>query len=118
MSFIIDTLLLFLGLGILVMIPGWSVFRFFGLGELALFSWEKKILTFGLGLVTLDFLLFLYSKVNLSITPLSLLIGVGSLFILGFLVGRLRKKEQLAAPTWKFSTKHLLILLILIFSAR
>lgn len=81
---------------------------------------EKFIISFGLSLVSIDFIFFAYSKLNLRITALSAFLGISFLILASLLVYKFRKfkniKKEATNPLFSFSRKQISLILLLIFA--
>jgi hypothetical protein len=78
---------------------------------------EKFILSFGLSIVIVDFIFFLYSKIGISLTRFSTLSGIGILALLCFAIFKFHKqKDSIAEATFlKFTLKEFGLLIMLLF---
>ena len=76
LNLIQNQILFFLAAGFLMFLPGWCLVLAIFRKSSALSSLERFIISFGLSIVSYDFILFLYSKLNIDITRTSIILGV------------------------------------------
>jgi len=112
-----QTLFYFSVIGLLF-IPGYFLLlAIFKKDTHAISSFEGFIISFGLSLVVLDFIFFLFSKLNIALTRLSTLSGVIVFILICF--GLFKLLPSSAKPVqeklFNFSKKEFLLILALIF---
>jgi uncharacterized membrane protein len=84
-------------------------------------SLERFILSFGLSTISVDFIFFAYSKLNIRITRPSAIIGIAAFIGASYLIYRLRlvygKKngEDVENNLFSFSKNQVILILLLIF---
>lgn len=76
LNFIQSQTLFYIAIALVLFLPGYYLLlAIFGKNG-ALSQMEKFIVSFGLSIVVVDFIIFLYSKLNISITRLSSVAGI------------------------------------------
>jgi hypothetical protein len=75
-EFIQNQILLYIAIMLVMFLPGYSLLlAVFGKNKI-ISTLERFIVSFGLSIVIVDFIIFLYSKLNISITRLSSVVGI------------------------------------------
>lgn len=93
-NFIFNQILFFLSIAIILFLPGWSLLlAIFGKSKI-LSNLEKFIFSFGFGLISVDFIFFLYSKLNWSITRLFSFFGIAVFILICLGIYKLRVAKQ------------------------
>lgn len=120
-TFILSQISFFITLAIVLFLPGYCLLlSIFGRNE-SLHKIERFVVSFGLSIVSVDFILFAYSKMSVPITRLSALAGIFifSLACFVFYKYRSKTKEKNIQPEEKnlfdFSKKQFVLLLTLLF---
>ncbi len=104
--------------------PGWFLLLAIFKKSQVIGSLERFVFSFGLSIVSVDFIFFIYSKLHLSITRLSSVIGISIFIITCYLIYKLRQKfgknktkqsidEEKAL--FNFSKNQLILILLLLF---
>ncbi len=118
-----NQILFLLSLIFILYLPGQALLlAVFGKSQ-TMSSLERFVASFGLGLVAVDFICFLYSKFNWIIAPLSAFLGIGIFILVCLAIFKFRKfsknneidnknQEQL----FSFSKKQLRLILVLLLA--
>ncbi|MDO8566278.1 MAG: hypothetical protein Q7S04_03785 [Candidatus Moranbacteria bacterium] len=119
---LIDTFVFFLATGILFYLPGWTLLRVFFKKQSLFSPLERLILSFGISLGLIDFLMIIIGKLGIAINIFSLFVGmIATLALLvnaTFITKRLKKNEtrteEIPEQTFSFSRRQGTLFIILI----
>lgn len=120
LSFIYSQIIFYISVILVLFLPGYFLLlAVFGKSR-AINSLERFVISFGLSLVSVDFILFLYSKINISINRLSVILGI--LLFVTICYGICKFRSGLAATAtagetelFSFSRNQFILILLLLF---
>ncbi len=120
-SFIQSQLMFYIALALVLFLPGYSLLlAIFGRSKI-LSSLERFILSFGLSIISVDFIFFLYPRLLLPINRLSVLVGILLFSATAFIIYKWRKFSTETASNdeglFQFSKIQFGSILLLIFLA-
>lgn len=120
-GFILNQIIFYASLILVLFLPGYVLLlAIFGKSKV-LNVLERFIVSFGLSIVSVDFIFFAFSKANISITRLSSFIGISLFVIVCFAVYHLRSKKIAfksdgnTEKLFSFSKNQFILILLLIF---
>lgn len=120
-----NNLIFFLLIAFVLFFPGYFLLLAVLKKSQALSKIEKFIFSFGLSIVSVDFLFFAYAKLNISITRLSAIIGIFAFMAICYLIYGLRQKFEKNKDEkeftkdndlFSFSKNQIILILLLIFA--
>lgn len=117
LTFIGNQILFYFSVAAMLFVPGhFLLLAVFG-KDRTISILERFILSFGLSIIVVDFIFFLYSRTSISLTRLSALGGIIIFSLICFGVFRFRQKKSTTEESdlFKFSKKEFALLLILLF---
>lgn len=118
LSFLQSQFLFYITIILALFLPGYSLLlAVFGKSR-ALSTLEKFVISFGLGIISVDFIFFAYDKLQIPITRISSVVGLTLFILVCLAVYRLRKTKDNSedkGDLFDFSGKQLALILLLIF---
>lgn len=117
--FIIEQLLFYLSIIFVLFLPGYFlILSIYGKNLKNKFSpLEKFIVSFGLSIVTVNFLIIILGKLGLVINKLSLILGIGSFLIACYLIYKNGSQKEIETKKTfsDFSKKQTALIIIILF---
>jgi len=98
MQLIQTNLIFFLLIAFVLFFPGYFLLLAVLGKSQALSKIERFIFSFGLSIVSVDFIFFAYAKLNIHITRLSAVLGIGIFILVCYAIYRIRCHFELACP--------------------
>lgn len=119
-------LIFFLLIALILFFPGYFLLlAVFGKSQV-LSKLEKFIFSFGLSIVSVDFIFFAYSKLNISINRLSSLVGIIAFILICYVIYKIKSYKKLDSSVtlkmtssnslFNFSKNQIILILLLIFA--
>ncbi|MDO8241134.1 MAG: DUF1616 domain-containing protein [Candidatus Moranbacteria bacterium] len=112
-----NQILFYLTLVFVLFIPGYSLLlTIFGRSK-TLSVLEKFIISFGLSIISVDFIFFAFSKADIAITRLSSIIGIAAFILICLAIFKFRKFSDSVEDNklFSFSKNQFILILLLIF---
>ena len=117
LSFILSQILFYITMTLVLFLPGYVLLlALFGKSKI-MSSLEKFIIAFGLSLVSVDFLTFIYDKAGFYISRWSIIFGIAIFISIGWVIYK-RKKTNYSEPAtslFNFSKNEFRLILLLLF---
>ncbi len=118
LSLAFNQILLYFSIAVTMFLPGWFLLlAVFGKNK-TVSALERFILSFGLGIIITDFIAFAYSKLNISITGISAIIGTAVFCLACLIVYKYRTYSDYQDENRKlfsFSKNQFVLILLLLF---
>ena len=118
LTFLANQILFYLTIIIVLFVPGYFLLlAIFGKSQI-ISMLERFVLSFGLSIIVVDFIFFFYSKLGISLTRLSTLLGIAIFSLVCFGIFKLRHKKTEANEEnslFNFSKKEFALFLLLLF---
>jgi hypothetical protein len=117
LNLIQSQILLYIAIALVMFLPGYFLLlAVFGKNKIVS-SLERLIVSFGLSIVIVDFIIFLYSKLNISITCLSSVAGILIFSVVCFGIYKFRKPSESIEESslFSFSKNQFILILLLLF---
>ncbi|MFA6047672.1 MAG: DUF1616 domain-containing protein [Parcubacteria group bacterium] len=125
LNIIQNQILFFLAVGFLMFLPGFCLLLAVFRKSAALSTLERFIISFGLSIIVVDFILFTYSKLNIGITRISIILGVLFFSAVCFSIYKflghgvsnwtLRVQNEPEDKLFSFSKNQFILILLLLF---
>lgn len=118
-----NQILFYLTLAFVLFIPGYSLLlAIFGRSK-TLSALEKFVISFGLSIISVDFIFFAYSKANIAITRLSSIVGIAVFILACLIIYKIRYRKvdsgsesgMTTSDLFSFSKNQFILILLLIF---
>jgi hypothetical protein len=123
LNFIQDQILFYLAIALVMFLPGYCLMlAVFGKNKIVSLL-ERFVISFGLSIVIVDFIIFLYSKLNIIITRLSSIAGILVFSAIYFGIYKFKKNAEILPDDQKdsklfdFSKNQLILIFLLLFLA-
>ena len=114
-------IIFFILIAFIFFLPGWFLLlAVFGKNK-TLSVLERFVFSFGLSIVSVDFIFFAYSKLNIVITRPSSILGIGIFILICYVIYKIRSRKKLDSSTsnqdslFNFSKNQLILILLLLF---
>ena len=116
-EFIFNQILFYISLIVVLFLPGYVLLlAIFGKSKI-LSTLEKFIISFGLSIVSVDFIFFAIEKLNIPITRLSSVISIALFIVVCWIIYKFRKFSNSSenTPLFSFSKNQFILILLLLF---